>query len=114
MMILQEILLTSITCHFKPFFDEPVKYKQGVYEKLVEMSRNNDYTTGNLLDYLYHQNYYKLIDIDLSRQANASIPQQMTFVEKLEEDDGATMFFDPEKQRKTILNFSLDSLILTE
>ena len=26
------------------------------------MSRNNDYKTGNLLDYLYHQNYYKLID----------------------------------------------------
>ena len=26
------------------------------------MSRNNDYRTGNLLDYLYHQNYYKLID----------------------------------------------------
>ena len=25
-----------------------------------------DYTTGNLLDYLYHQNYYKLIGIDLS------------------------------------------------
>ena len=24
------------------------------------MSRNDNYTTGNLLDYLYHQNYYKL------------------------------------------------------
>ena len=23
------------------------------------MSRNNDYTAGNLLDYSYHQNYYK-------------------------------------------------------
>ena len=28
----------------------------------------NDYTTGNLLDYLYHQKYYKRIGIDLSRQ----------------------------------------------
>ena len=32
------------------------------------MSKNNDYTTVNLLDYLYHQKYYKLIGIDLSRQ----------------------------------------------
>ena len=28
------------------------------FEKLVEMSRNNDYPTGNLLDSSYHQNYY--------------------------------------------------------
>ena len=35
----------------KPFFDQPVKNKQEAYEKLVEVSRNNDYTTGNLLDY---------------------------------------------------------------
>ena len=28
------------------------------------MSRNNDYTTENVLDYLYHQKYYKHIGID--------------------------------------------------
>ena len=28
------------------------------------MSRNDDYTTWNLLDFSYHQNYYKLIGID--------------------------------------------------
>ena len=32
------------------------------------MTRNNDSSTGKLLNYLYHQNYYKLIGIDLSRQ----------------------------------------------
>ena len=36
----------------KLFFDQPVKYKQEVYEKLIEMSRNNGYTALNLLDYL--------------------------------------------------------------
>ena len=56
----------------------------------------------------------KLIGIDLSRQTNTSIPQQINFVGKLEEDDGATMFSIAEKQQKTILNFSLDSLIVTE
>ena len=78
------------------------------------MSRNNDYTTRNLLDYLYHQSYYKLIGVDLSRQANISIPQQINFTVKLEEDDDAAMFFSSEKQQKTILNFYLDALIVTE
>ena len=56
------------------------------------MSRNNDYTIKNLLDYLYHQNYYKLIGIDLPRQTNTSIPQKINFTGKLEEDDSATLF----------------------
>ena len=41
---------------------------QNVYEKLIDISWNDDYTTGNLFDFSYHQNYYKLIGIDLSRQ----------------------------------------------
>ena len=45
----------------KPFFYQQVKNKQEAYEKLLEMSIKYDYTTGNLLDYLYHQKYYKLI-----------------------------------------------------
>ena len=50
--------------------------KKEAYEKLIEMSRNNnDYTAGNLLDFSYHQNYYKLIRIDLLKQTNTSILQ---------------------------------------
>ena len=70
--------------------------------------------TWNLLDYLYHQNYYNLIGIDVSKQLNVSIAQQINFLGKLEEDDGATIFFVSEKQQKAILNFSLDSLLVTE
>ena len=40
----------------KPFFDQPVKNKQKAYENVVYISRSNDYTTWNLLDYLYHKN----------------------------------------------------------
>ena len=40
-----------------------------------------------------------------------SISQQIAFAGKLEEHDGAAMFFVAEKQYKTILNFSLDSLL---
>ena len=78
------------------------------------MSKGDDYTTGNLLGYLYYQNYCELIGIDLSRQTNMNIPQQINFRRKLEEDDGAVMLFIAEKQQRTILNFSLDSLIVTE
>ena len=56
------------------------------------MTRNDDYTTGNLLDYLYHQKYYKLIGIDLSRQTNMSIPQQINSTVKLEENDSGKCF----------------------
>ena len=69
----------------KPFFDQPLKKKQKAHEKFIETLRNNDYTTGNFLDYLYHQKYYKLIGIDLSKQANTSIPHQINFTGKLEE-----------------------------
>ena len=63
---------------------------------------------------MYHQKYYKIIDIDLSRQTNTSSPRQINFTGKLEENVGATMFFIAENQQKTIVNFSLDSLVVTE
>ena len=50
------------------FFDLPVKTKEEAYEKIIDISRNNEYTTGNLLDYDYFKKYYKLIAIDLSKQ----------------------------------------------
>ena len=62
---------------------------------------------------MYHQDFYELIGTDLSREANKSIPQQINFTEKLEED-GATMYFIAEKQQETILNILLESLIVTE
>ena len=57
------------------------------------MSRNDDCTKGNLLDFLYHQKYYKLIVIELTRKT-ASGPQEINFIGKLKNDD-ATMFFLP-------------------
>ena len=51
----------------KSFFDNPVKNKEA-YEKIIEMGRNSDYITGNLLDYEYFSKHYKLIVIDLSTQ----------------------------------------------
>ena len=50
------------------FFDLPIKTEEEAYEKIIDISRNNEYTTDNLLDYDYFQKYYKLIAIDLSKQ----------------------------------------------
>ena len=36
-----------------PFFDLPIKTEEEAYEKIIDISRNNEYTTGNLLDYDY-------------------------------------------------------------
>ena len=47
-------------------------------------------------------------------QINTTISQIISFTRKLEENDVATKFFMAEKQQKTILNFSVDSLIVTE
>ena len=38
----------------------------------------------------------------------------MNILEKLEEEDGATMFFLGKKQQKAIRNCSLDSLVVAE
>ena len=87
----------------KSFFDVPVKNKEEAYEKIMSISKNNDYTTGNLLDYEYFSKHYKLIAIDLSKQIeleNPDLRQQINFIGKLE-DDKATMFFIIEKSEET-------------
>ena len=43
---------------------------------------------------------YKLIGIDLTRQTNANIPQQMNFTVKLANDNGTTIFLITEKHHK--------------
>ena len=37
----------------KGFLDLSVKNEEEAYEKIIEMNNNNDYTTGNLLDFAY-------------------------------------------------------------
>ena len=42
----------------KSFFDLPVKNEQQAYEKTIETSNKNDYTTGNLLNIFYFKKIY--------------------------------------------------------
>ena len=84
------------------FFDLPIKTEEEAYEQIIDISRNNEYTTGNLLDYDYFKKYYKLIAIDLSKQQvlqeNEDLIQQINFIGKLEE--AANVFHYNRKERK--------------
>ena len=83
----------------------PVKNEEEAYEKIIEMSNNNDYTTGNLLDFAYFKENYKLIVTDLSKQTKLKDSQQIDFIGKLLKNTGATMFFIIKKSEKTTFNF---------
>ena len=76
------------------------------------MSENNKYTAGNLLDYEYFSNNYKLIAIDLSKQIeleDADTMQQINLVD-LKINEGATMFFIIEKTEETTFSFSQNAV----
>ena len=76
---------------------------------MIEMGRNNNCTTSNLLDYEYFLKHYKLIAIDLSKQIeleNLDVKQQINFIGRLKRDEGATMFFIIENSEETTLEFS--------
>ena len=92
----------------KTFFNVSIKNKEKTYEKIIEMSKNNDYTTGNLLDYEYFSKHYKLIAIGLSKQIeleNPDLKQQIAFTGRLEEDR-ATLLFIIEMSEETTFEFS--------
>ena len=87
------------------FFDLPTKTDEEVYEKIIDISRNNEYTT---LDYDYFKKHYKLIAIDLSKQQvlqeNEDLIQQINFIGRLE--NAANVFIIIEKKENIILEFS--------
>ena len=94
----------------KGFLDLPVKNEEEVCEKIIEMSNNNDYTTGNLLDFAYFKENYRLIAIDLSKQTKLKDPQQINFIGKLLKNTGAAMFFIIEKSEETTFSCSKNSV----
>ena len=75
------------------------------------MSRNNDYTTGNLLDFTYFKENYRLIAIDLSKQTKSKDPQEISFIGKLENQaHGGTIFFIIEKSEESTFEFLQNSV----
>ena len=78
------------------FFDLPIKTEEEAYEKIIDISKNNEYTTGNLLDYDYFKKY-KLIAIDLSKQQvvqeNKDLIQQINFIGRLDINANLVLMF---------------------
>ena len=104
-----EMKYFSVLIDGKPFLGIPVKNKEEAYEAIIEMSKNNDYTTGNLLDHEYFSEHYKLIAIDLSMQIelkNPDLKQQINFSGRLGENN-ATMSFITDKKEETTFDCSL-------
>ena len=52
-----------------PFWSTNINNKV-TYENIGKLAtgQGDDYTTGCLLEYIYFRNYYKMIEIDLSKQ----------------------------------------------
>ena len=95
----------------RSFFDFPVKNEEEAYEKIIDRSNNNNYTTGNLLDFAYYKDNYKLIAIDLSKQTKIKDPQQINFLGKIEgQDNGVTMFFIIDRSEEITFEFLQNSV----
>ena len=61
-----------------------VNNKEEAYKKIINVNRNNDYTTNNLLDFAYFKENYRLTSTDLSKQTKLKDLQQISFLGKLE------------------------------
>ena len=79
-----------------------LKTEEESYEKIIDISRNNEYTTGNLLDCDYFKKYYKLMAIGLSKQQvlqkNEDLIQQINVIGRITE--APNVFIIIEKKRK--------------
>ena len=94
----------------KPFYEMPIKSKEEAYKAITELVRNDDYMTGNLLDFGYHGTYYKLIEIDLNRQDIDLKNQQINIIGKLQQE--VAIFVIIEDQQQTSLKFLQNSLTI--
>ena len=95
----------------KSFFDLPVKNEEEAYEKIIGMSNDNDCTTGNLFDFAYFKENYRLIAIDLNKKNKLKDPKQINFISRLEEqNNGATIFFIIEKSEEITFEFLKNSV----
>ena len=58
----------------KSFFDLSAKTEEEAFEKPMSDDRNNDYTTGDLLDFAYFKKIIIIMAIDVSKQTNLKDP----------------------------------------
>ena len=82
-------------------------------KKKLTRNNDNDYTKGNLLDFAYYKENYRLITIDLSKRTKLKDPQQINFIGKIEgQNNGVTIFFIIEKSEETTFEFLQNSVTI--
>ena len=100
----------------KNFYDQPIDDSIKQYDEIRKIStgKDNDYTTGCLLDFAYFEKSYRLIAADLSKQkaldADSRAIEQIIFTGKIkatEADTRAMIYYILEKSKETILQFSI-------
>ena len=99
----------------KNVFDQSINNSFKTYNNIrkVATGQGDDYTTGCLLDYIYFKNYYKMIVVDLSKQALDADPkaiQQINFTANLDRAGNTRIYFILEEAKETVLKFSQETV----
>ena len=92
----------------EPFYEIPIKNKDGTYKAITELIKNDLLRTGNEFNFDQFSEHYKLTAIDLSKQKSDLRNQQINFIGRLEQN--ATIFFIVEEKETTGLKFLQSSL----
>ena len=94
-----EIKYCNIMINGENFFDQPIKNNKVTYEiiRKIATGKEDDYTTGCLLDYPYFMDTYKMTAVDLSKQqaldADPRAIQQINFTANLDRAGNTRFYF---------------------
>ena len=96
----------------KIFYDQSAKNDKVTYENIrkITTGQGDDHTTGCLLDYTYFKKYYKMIEVDLSKQpaldADPKAIQQINFTASLDRAGNTRLYFILKETKETVFEFS--------
>ena len=121
--MIQNLLKSTdcLSCHLQEMLKEIIEIlfhviiyhasEEESYEKIIETNKKNDYTTGNLFNFSYLKENYRLIANDLSKQTNLKDPKQINFIGKIKrQDHGATTILIIEKLEEATSEFLQNSV----
>ena len=104
--------MLHVMIDWKIFFDQPLKNDKVTYKNIrkIATGQGDDYTTGCLLDYIYFKNYYKMLEVALSKQqaldADPKAIQQINFTANLDRAGNTRFYFILEEAKETVFEFS--------
>ena len=102
----------SVMSNRENFFVQPIKNNKVTYGSIrkIATGKEDDYTSGCLLDYPHLIDSYKMIAVDLSKQqsldADPGANQQINFTANLDRAGNTRIYFILEKAKETVLDFS--------